>query len=244
LSLADVRLEHLGTAKKITVTENSTTMVDGGGNVEEVKARIHQLEQEHARTENEHDQDNLQLRIARLSGRVAMIHVGAATGVELKEKQHRVEDSLSATRAAMEEGIVAGGGTALIQAQPTLDLLELTGDAAEGREIVRRAVEEPLRWIAINAGYDGDEAVRRVSTLPEGHGFNAVTDTYGDMFGDGIIDPLKVTRSALQSAASIAALLLTTETLVVEEVLVNPGAIMAPGFGDLAEGMVRPSNIY
>lgn len=244
LALADVRLEHLGTAKKITVTENSTTMVDGGGNVEEVKARIHQLEQEHARTENEHDQDNLQLRIARLSGRVAMIHVGAATGVELKEKQHRVEDSLSATRAAMEEGIVAGGGTALIQAQPTLDLLELTGDAAEGREIVRRAVEEPLRWIAINAGYDGDEAVRRVSTLPEGHGFNAVTDTYGDMFTDGIIDPLKVTRSALQSAASIAALLLTTETLVVEEVLVNPGAIMAPGFGDLAEGMVRPSNIY
>ncbi|WP_207842297.1 chaperonin GroEL [Williamsia soli] len=244
LALADVRLEHLGTAKKITVTENSTTMVDGGGNVEEVKARIHQLEQEHARTENEHDQDNLQLRIARLSGRVAMIHVGAATGVELKEKQHRVEDSLSATRAAMEEGIVAGGGTALIQAQPTLDLLELTGDAAEGREIVRRAVEEPLRWIAINAGYDGDEAVRRVSTLPEGHGFNAVTDTYGDMFTDGIIDPLKVTRSALQSAASIAALLLTTETLVVEEVLVNPGAIMAPGFGDLAEGMIRPSNIY
>ncbi|PYE15162.1 chaperonin GroEL [Williamsia limnetica] len=244
LSLADVRVEHLGTAKKITVTENSTTMVDGGGNAAEVKARIHQLEQEHARTENDHDKDNLQLRIARLSGRVAMIHVGAATGVELKEKQHRVEDSLSATRAAMEEGIVAGGGTALIQAQPTLDLLELTGDAAEGREIVRRAVEEPLRWIAINAGYDGDEAVRRVSTLPEGHGFNAVTDAYGDMFADGIIDPLKVTRSALQSAASIAALLLTTETLVVEEVLVNPGAIMAPGFGDLAEGMVRPSNIY
>jgi chaperonin GroEL len=244
LSLADVRLEHLGQAKKITVTELSTTMVDGGGDVSEVHARIHQLEQELARTENEHDQDNISLRIARLSGRVAMIHVGAATGVELKEKQHRVEDSLSATRAAMEEGIVAGGGTALIQAQQTLDLLELTGDAAEGREIVRRAVEEPLRWIAINAGFDGDEAVRRVADLPEGHGFNAVTDTYGDMFSAGIIDPLKVTRSALQSAASIAALLLTTETLVVEEVIQNPGAIIAPGFGDLAEGMVRPSNIY
>ena len=244
LSLADVRLEHLGRAKKITVTELSTTMVDGGGDMAEVRARIHQLEQELERTENEHDQDNLQLRIARLSGRVAMIHVGAATGVELKEKQHRVEDSLSATRAAMEEGIVAGGGTALIQAQATLDLLELTGDAAEGREIVRRAVEEPLRWISINAGYDGDEAVQRVADLPEGHGFNAVTDTYGDMFSAGIIDPLKVTRSALQSAASIAALLLTTETLVVEEVIQNPGAIIAPGFGDLAEGMVRPSNIY
>jgi chaperonin GroEL (HSP60 family) len=155
-----------------------------------------------------------------------------------------VEDSLSATRAALEEGVVAGGGTALLQAQPALDLLELTGHVAEGREIVRRAVEEPLRWIAINAGFDGDEVVATVAKLPVGHGFNAVTDNYGDMSEAGVIDPLKVTRSALQSAASIAALLLTTETLVVEEILVNPGAIIAPGFGDLAEGMVRPSNIY
>ena len=232
LSLADVRLEHLGRAKKITVTELSTTMVDGGGDVSEVRARIHQLEQELARTENEHDQDNLQLRIARLSGRVAMIHVGAATGVELKEKQHRVEDSLSATRAAMEEGIVAGGGTALIQAQATLDLLELTGDAAEGREIVRRAVEEPLRWISINAGYDGDEAVQRVADLPEGHGFNAVTDAYGDMFAAGIIDPAKVTRSALQNAASIAALFLTTEVVVADK----PEKAAAP-MGDPSGGM-------
>ncbi|MDT5130065.1 MAG: chaperonin GroEL [Mycobacterium sp.] len=244
LALENVRIEHLGRAAKVTVTERFTTLVGGAGSKADVEARIGQIERELGRAENEHDQDNLQLRIARLSGRVAVIHVGAATDVELKETLHRVEDSLSATRAALEEGVVAGGGTALLQAQPALDLLELTGDVAEGREIVRRAVEEPLRWIAINAGFDGDEVVATVAKLPVGQGFNAVTDSYGDMSEAGVIDPLKVTRSALQSAASIAALLLTTETLVVEEIMVNPGAIVAPGFGDLAEGMVRPSNIY
>ncbi|WP_405167346.1 chaperonin GroEL [Nocardia sp. NBC_01499] len=244
VALENVRIEHLGQARKVTVTERSSTLVDGAGAPDDAKARIGQLERELERAENEHDQDNLKLRIARLSGSVAVVRVGAATDVELKEKLHRVEDSLSATRAAMEEGVVAGGGTALLQAQPALDLLELTGDAAEGREIVRRAVEEPLRWIAINAGYDGDEAVATVATLPVGHGFNALTETYGDMFEAGVIDPLKVTHSALRSAASIAALLLTTETLIVEEIMVNPGAIIAPGFGDLAEGLVRPSNIY
>jgi len=244
LALENVRIEHLGQAAKVTVSERFTTLVGGAGSKTDVEARIGQLERELDRAENEHDQDNLQLRIARLSGRVAVIHVGAATDVELREKLHRVEDSLSATRAALEEGVVAGGGVALLQAQPALDLLELTGDVAKGREIVRRAVEEPLRWIAINAGFDGDEVVATVAKLPVGHGFNAVTDSYGDMSDAGVIDPLKVTRSALQSAASIAALLLTTETLVVEEILVNPGAIIAPGFGDLAEGMVRPSNIY
>jgi chaperonin GroL len=244
LALENVRIEHLGHAARVTVTERSTTLVGGAGSKGDVDARIGQIERELDRAENEHDQDNLQLRIARLSGRVAVIHVGAATDVELREKLHRVEDSLSATRAALEEGVVAGGGTALLQAQPALDLLELTGHVAEGREIVRRAIEEPLRWIAINAGFDGDEVVAKVAKLPVGHGFNAVTDSYGDMSDAGVIDPLKVTRSALQSAASIAALLLTTETLVVEEVMVNPGAIIAPGFGALAEGMVRPSNIY
>ncbi|WP_228001916.1 chaperonin GroEL [Nocardia australiensis] len=244
LALENVRIEHLGQAKKVTVTERSTTLVDGAGTPGGIVTRVGQLERELDRAENDHDRDSLQVRIARLSGRVAVVHVGAATDVELKEKLHRVEDSLSATRAAIEEGVVAGGGTALLQAQPVLDLLELTGDAAEGRDIVRRAVEEPLRWIAINAGYDGAEAVAKVAELPVGHGFNAVTDTYVNMFGAGVIDPLKVTRSALQSASSIAALLLTTETLVVEEILVNPGSIIAPGFGDLAEGMVRPSNIY
>jgi chaperonin GroEL len=209
-----------------------------------VEARQHQLEQELTRTEIEHDQDSLQLRIARLAGRVAVIRVGAATGVELKEKQHRLEDSLSATRAALEEGVIAGGGSALAQAQDHLSTVALTGDALVGREIVRKSLSEPLRWIAINAGFDGDEVVKMVKELPVGQGFNALTGEYGDMFDFGVMDPLKVTRSALQSAASIAALLITTETAIVEEVLGNPGAIIAPGFGDLAEGMVRPSNIY
>ncbi|MEU1275669.1 chaperonin GroEL [Streptomyces sp. NPDC005799] len=244
LSLEGVRLEHLGRCKKITVTESGTTLVGGAGSDEVVSARIEQIKRELERAENEHDQDHLQLRIARLSGSVAVIHVGAATGVELKEMQHRVEDSLSATRAAIEEGIVAGGGTALAQCASALDELELDGDAAAGRDIVRRALGEPLRWIAINAGYPGQEILDQVATLPAGNGFNALTGEFGDMFTLGVIDPLKVTRSALQSAASIAALLLTTETLVVEEIVQNPGAVVAPGFGDLAEGLVRPSNIY
>ena len=244
VTLASLTLDDLGSCDKITITENGTTMVGGDGQESHVAGRLAQLERELDRTENEHDRDNLQLRIARLSGRVAVIHVGAATGVELKEKQHRVEDSLAATRAAIEEGVIAGGGTSLIQARDVLDGVELSGDAIQGREIVRRSLEEPLRWIAINAGYDGDEVIKVVSELPQGHGFNAMTGEYGDMFAFGVIDPLKVTRSALESAASIAALLITTETAIVEEVLGNPGAIYAPGFGDLAEGMVRPSNIY
>ncbi|MGW5433995.1 chaperonin GroEL [Streptomyces sp. NPDC004059] len=244
LSLDAARLDQLGRCRRITVTESSTTLVGGAGSQEVVSARIEQIKRELERAENEHDQDHLQLRIARLSGSVAVIHVGAATGVELKEKQHRVEDSLSATRAAIEEGIVAGGGTALAQCATVLERLELSGDHSAGRDIVRRALGEPLRWISINAGYDGQEVLDRVAALPTGHGFNALTGEYGDMFALGVIDPLKVTRSALQSAASVAALLLTTETLVVEEIVQNPGAIVAPGFGDLAEGMVRPSNIY
>ncbi|MEW2499867.1 chaperonin GroEL [Amycolatopsis sp. CA-161197] len=243
-SIDAVRLEQLGRCRRITITEGSTTLVGGAGNETAVSARIEQIKRELERAENEHDQDSLQARIARLSGSVAVIHVGAATEVELREKQHRVEDSLSATRAAIEEGIVAGGGTALVQARTEVDSLDLTGDAAVGRDIVRRALVEPLRWIAINAGYDGDEVLAAVGSSAPGHGFNALTGEYGDMFDAGVIDPLKVTRSALQSAASIAALLLTTETLVVEEIIQNPGAIIAPGFGDLAEGMVRPSNIY
>jgi chaperonin GroEL len=244
LALENVRVDQLGRCRRITVTESSTTLVGGAGADSAVTQRIEQIKRELERAENEHDQDHLQARIARLSGSVAVIHVGAATGVELKETQHRVEDSLSATRAAIEEGVVAGGGVALLQASAAVDALELTGDAAIGRDIVRRALGEPLRWIAVNAGYDGAEVVAKVAELPLGHGFDAMTGEYGDMVERGVLDPVKVTRSALQSAASIAALLLTTETLVVEEIVGNPGAIMAPGFGDLAEGMVRPSNIY
>ncbi|MCW2859581.1 MAG: chaperonin GroEL [Actinoallomurus sp.] len=241
-SLAGVRLERLGRAAKVTVTESYTTIVGGHGTAEQVANRIEQLKTEFLRAENEHDREKLQERIARLSNSVAVIRVGAATGVELKEKQHRVEDSLSATRAAVEEGLVAGGGAALAQARQVLTGLDVTGDAAVGRDIVAAALTEPLRWIAVNAGYDGDEVIERVAA-EHGVGFDALTGDYGDMFGRGIVDPLKVTRCAIQSAASIAALLLTTETLIVEEILVNPGEIHAPGFGDLAEGLVRPSNI-
>jgi chaperonin GroEL len=243
LSLDRVRLEQLGRVRRVTVTGSTTTMVGGAGSEAEVNARIEQLKHEFERAENDHDKDALQARIARLSGSVAVIHVGAATGVELTEKQHRVEDSLSATRAALEEGIVAGGGAALVQAREAVDGLALTDEAALGARIVQESLTEPLRWIAINAGYDGEEVVAAVSGLPTGQGFNALTGEFGDLFDAGIVDPLKVTRSALQSAASIAALLLTTETLIVEEIIGNPGAIMAPGFGDLAEGLVRPSNI-
>jgi chaperonin GroEL len=244
LNLEGVTLEHLGQCSRITVTENETTIVGGAGSTEGVSRRIEQLKREFERAQNEQDQDFLQERIARMSGSVAVIEVGAATGVELKEKQHRVEDSLSATRAAIDEGVVAGGGTALLQAEGALDALDLDGDAAEGVMIVRQALGEPMRWIATNAGYDPDDVLDTVPGLPAGHGFNAATGRYEDLFDAGVIDPLKVTRSALQSAASIAALLLTTETLLVEEVLHNPGAIVDPQFGDLAEGMVRPSNIY
>ena len=243
LSLDAVRLDQLGRVRRVTITDSTTTMVGGVGFEAEVSARIEQLKHEFERAENEHDRDALQVRIARLSGSVAVIHVGAATGVELTEKQHRVEDSLSATRAALEEGIVAGGGAALLQARSAIDDLELGEEAILGARIVRDALAEPLRWIAINAGYSGDEVIAEVGSLPTGQGFNAQDGKYGDMFDLGIIDPLKVTRSALQSAASIAALLLTTETLIVEEIVGNPGAIYAPGFGDLAEGLVRPSNI-
>ncbi|GAB2684286.1 chaperonin GroEL [Saccharopolyspora gloriosae] len=243
LSLESVQLDHLGSCEKVTVTANSTTIVGGAGRGEDVSARIDQLKREFDRAENDHDRDSLQDRIAHLSGSVAVLRVGAATAVELKEKQHRVEDAVSATRAAIEEGLLAGGGAALVRAAATLGPSSLTGDAAVGREIVRRSLAEPLRWIAINAGHPADEVLAKVAELPVGHGFNALTGEYGDMFAFGVIDPFKVTRSALESAASIASLLLTTETLLVEEIVQNPGAIPAPGFGDLAEGLVRPSNI-
>jgi chaperonin GroEL len=244
LELSEITREHLGSCDRITITENDTTIVGGHGEKHLVDARISQLETQFERARLDADQDSLQLRLARLAGTVAVIKVGGATSVELKERMLRVEDALAATRAALEEGVVAGGGAALVQAQEAVSRVELTGDEAVGREVVRRALAEPLRWIAINAGYEGDEVVKRVAELPAGHGFNALTAQYSDLFADGVIDPFKVTRAALESAASIAALLITTETAVVEEVMGNPGAIMAPGFGDLAEGMVRPSNIY
>ncbi|WP_020659644.1 chaperonin GroEL [Amycolatopsis benzoatilytica] len=243
VTLAEVTERDLGRCAHITITEDSTTILGGAGPEAEVRARISQLEKQLERARIEHDQDSLRLRIARLSGRIAVVRVGAATSVELKERMLRVEDSLAAARAALEEGVVAGGGSALAQAAAQVDL-DLTGDAAHGRDIVLRALGEPLHWIAENAGYEGAEIRERVAGLGNGNGFDALAGEYCDLFAAGVIDPLKVTRSALESAASIAALVITTETAIVEQVLVNPGAIIAPGFGDLAEGMVRPSNIY
>ncbi|KQY10049.1 molecular chaperone GroEL [Mycobacterium sp. Root135] len=244
IELSEITREHLGSCDRVTATEDDTTLIGAHGEQHMVDARVAQLEMQRERAKLDADQDMLDVRIARLTGRVAVIRVGGATSVELKERMLRVEDALAATRAALEAGIVAGGGTALAQAHRALSMTELVGDEAVGRDVVRRALAEPLRWIAINAGFEGDDVVDVVVDLPLGHGFNAMSGEYGDMFDEGIIDPFKVTRAALESAASIAALLITTETAIVEEIIGQPGSIMAPGFGDLAEGMVRPSNIY
>ena len=244
IELSEVALEHLGSCDRITVTENETTIVGAHGEQELINARVGHLEAQRERARIDADRDNLELRIARLTGRVAVIRVGGATSVELKERMLRVDDALAATRAALEAGVVSGGGAALAQAHRALADLNLPGDEGIGTQVVRRALAEPLRWIAHNAGFEAEDVVQIVEDLPLGHGFNALTGEYGDMFEEGVIDPLKVTRAALESAASIAALLITTETAIVEHVVGNPGAIIAPGFGDLAEGMVRPSNIY
>jgi chaperonin GroEL len=221
LSLDQVGLEVLGTARRITVTKDTTTIVDGAGTAESVSDRVKQLRAELERTDSDWDREKLQERLAKLAGGIGVIKVGAATEVELKEKKHRIEDAVSATRAALDEGIVAGGGSALVQAAKALDtdakILALEGDAATAVGLVRRAVIEPLRWIAQNAGHDGYVVANKVGELEDGSGFNAATGEYGDLIAAGIIDPVKVTRSALRNAASIAALVLTTEALVTEQ---------------------------
>jgi chaperonin GroEL len=218
LKLDQVGLDVLGRARRIVVTKDNTTIVDGAGSAEEVKGRVAQLQAEIARTDSDWDREKLQERVAKLAGGVCVIKVGAATEVELKEKKHRIEDAVSATRAAIEEGIVAGGGSALIHAAKVLDGgLGKSGDEATGVAIVAKAVVEPLRWIAENGGVPGYVVVSKVAELGPGQGYNAATGEYGDLVAAGVIDPVKVTRSALANAASIAALLLTTETLVVEK---------------------------
>jgi chaperonin GroEL len=214
LKLENVTIDLLGKARKVTITKDNTTVVEGAGSDDDIKGRINQIKNEIDNTDSDWDREKLQERLAKLSGGVAVIKVGAATEVELKEKKHRIEDALSATRAAVEEGIVSGGGVALLQAAEALDKLDLEGDYATGSNIVRHALAEPLRWIANNAGLEGSVVVEKVRGLKTGEGLNALTGDYGDMIKAGIIDPAKVTRSALQNAASIAALLLTTETLV------------------------------
>jgi chaperonin GroEL len=217
LKLDSVTVDLLGKARKITITKDNTTIVEGAGAEDDIKGRISQIKAEIEKTDSDWDREKLQERLAKLSGGVAVVKVGAATEVELKEKKHRIEDSLSATRAAVEEGIVAGGGVALLQAATALDKLDLSDDYATGANIVRKALVEPLRWIAQNAGHEGSVVVEKVRGLGIGEGLNALTGEYGDMIKFGVVDPAKVTRSALQNAASIAGLLLTTETLVADK---------------------------
>jgi chaperonin GroEL len=219
LKLESATIDLLGRARRIVVTKDDTTVVDGAGSEDEVKGRIAQIKREIEDTDSDWDREKLQERLAKLAGGVAIVKVGAATEIELKEKKHRIEDALSATRAAIEEGIVAGGGTALLRTRSAIDKVigELSGDEATGAAIVRRAVEEPLKWIAINAGLEGSICVQEVERLEGATGLNALTGEYEDLTKPGIVDPAKVTRSALQNAASIAALLLTTEALVADK---------------------------
>ena len=242
LSLAGVRPEHLGTARRVVVTGDSTTLVEGGGTAEAVEARLAQIRVELGRASQERDIEILQERLARLAIRLAVIRVGAPAEVVLRERLRRTQGALDATRAAVAEGIVAGGGTALLRAGRALEGLQLDGDYARGAEVVGLVLHEPLYWIATNAGYDGQAVVDQVRAMPEGHGLNALTGEFGDLFAEGVIDPVRVTRLSLEHAASVAALMLTTEALVAEELIAQPGAVMAPGFGDLAEGMARPSS--
>jgi chaperonin GroEL len=216
IKLENVKLADLGSVKKVVIDKDNTTLIDGAGKPSAIEGRIKQIRVQIEETTSDYDREKLQERLAKLAGGVAVIKVGAATEVELKEKKHRIEDALSTTRAAVEEGLVAGGGVALLQAIPTLDLVELVGDEAVGLGILRRALEAPIRQIADNAGAHGEVVVEHVKTLPRGHGFDALKGEYGDMFKKGIVDAAKVTRSALQNAASIAAMVLTTETLITD----------------------------
>ena len=217
LKLENTTLDMLGKGRKIVVTKDETTLVEGGGEADQIKGRINQIKAEIEKTDSDYDREKLQERLAKLTGGVAVIKVGAATEVELKEKKHRIEDAVQSTKAAVEEGVVPGGGVALLNAQPALDKVDLEGDEATGAEIVRRALEEPLKQIAYNAGLEGGVVVEKVRALSNGQGLNAATGEYGDMVKNGIVDPTKVTRSALQNAGSIGALFLTTEAVIAEK---------------------------
>ena len=218
LKLENISLDMLGRCRKVVISKDNTTIVDGNGSEMDVRARIAQIEREIENTDSDWDREKLQERLAKLSGGVVVIKVGAATEVELKEKKHRIEDAVSATRAAVEEGVVPGGGVALLRAQTAIDeLADAPDDERTGRSLVRRAIEEPLRQIAFNAGFEGGVVVERVRHAETTVGFNAASGDYEDLMASGIIDPAKVTRSTLQNAASIAGLLLTTEALIAEE---------------------------
>ena len=231
--LDSVELEDLGTARQVRITKDETTIIDGVGDKEVIAKRVNQIRAQVEETTSEFDREKLQERLAKLSGGVAVIEVGAATEVEMKDKKLRIEDALNATRAAVEEGIVAGGGTTFIDIIPALNTLEATGDVQTGINLVKRAVEEPLRQIAYNAGLEGSVVVEKVKNTDSGIGFNALTEEYIDMVKAGIVDPAKVTRSALQNAASIASLVLTTETIVADKVEENAAAPAMPPMGGM-----------
>jgi chaperonin GroEL len=231
LKLDQADLDVLGQARRVVVTKDNTTIIDGAGSSDDVTGRVNQIKAEIERTDSDWDREKLQERLAKLAGGVCVIKVGAHTEVELKEKKHRIEDAISATRAAIEEGIVAGGGSALVHASAVIDDLGLEGDEATGSLIVKKAAAEPLRWIAENAGLEGYVAVSKVRELQAGSGLNAATGEYGDLVKAGVIDPVKVTRSALRNAASIASMVLTTDTLVVEKKEEEPEAAGGHGHG-------------
>lgn len=231
--LDSVELEDLGTARQVRITKDETTIIDGAGDKDVIAKRVNQIRAQVEETSSDFDREKLQERLAKLSGGVAVIEVGAATEVEMKDKKLRIEDALNATRAAVEEGIVAGGGTTFIDIIPALNTLEATGDVQTGINLVKRAVEEPLRQIAYNAGLEGSVVVEKVKNTEAGVGFNALTEEYIDMVKAGIVDPAKVTRSALQNAASIASLVLTTETIVADKVDENVAVPAMPPMGGM-----------
>jgi chaperonin GroEL len=232
LKLESVTLDMLGSARKVVVTKDDTTVVEGGGSADDITGRVNQIKAEMDRSDSDYDTEKLQERLAKLAGGVGVIKVGAATEVELKEKKHRIEDAVQTTKAAVEEGIVAGGGVTLLHAQEALEKLELSGDEATGVLIVRRSLEEPLKVIAHNAGLEGGVVVEKVRTLGPGEGLNAANGEYGDLLKAGVVDAAKVTRSALQNAASIAALFLTTEAIVADAPEKEKAPAM-PGGGDM-----------
>jgi chaperonin GroEL len=232
MKLEGVTIEDLGKARRIVVTKDATTIVDGAGDKAAVAARVSELRKEIETSDSSWDKEKLQERLAKLAGGVCVIKVGAHTEVELNEKKHRLEDAISATRAAVEEGIVVGGGAALVHAADSLEGdLGFTGDKAVGVRLVRKACDEPLRWIAENAGLEGYVVVAKVRAMKHNEGFNAATDVYGDLAADGVIDPVKVTRSALANAASIAAMFITTEAVVYEKPAEQAAADAAGGHG-------------
>jgi chaperonin GroEL len=240
IKLENVTVNDLGTAKRVVMDKDNTTIIDGAGDRAKLEARVKQIRAQIEETTSDYDREKLQERLAKLIGGVAVINVGAATEIEMKEKKARVEDALNATRAAVEEGIVPGGGVAFLRCIKALDNLDVSGEQSLGVNILRRALEEPVRQIAANAGCEGSVIVEKVKALDGPNGFNAATEEYEDLLAAGIIDPAKVTRSALQNAASVSGLLLTTECMIAEhpeEKDAGAGAAMGGGMGGMGGGM-------